>query len=246
MTAPLTARLTAVSVLALFGAGAVFAQSDDAEDAPAVYQVDVIVFQNLNEAASTETWPQLERREQEAAEPVAQEDIDELLQQLEPVNSLYYPSKGISGPDFFLLDVIPQPSPFKVLFGLNDNRRLNTEFEQLNTSGAYQPILYATWQQLAADKKTATAFDISAAGIPTDVLKGTFRLYQERYLHLEVDLKLPADSGRSGPDAPGYTMDQSRRLRNAGIQYFDHPKFSVIALVTELETAKKGATTASR
>jgi|GEM_PF-2177215 len=226
------AGICALLAIAALSIAPVHAEEDAAEQ-PRIYQVDVIVFRNLNTNTSSETWPVQATNDQ--SDPSAPGNLDLLLSQVEPANSLYYPSRGLGEQGFLLLDAKPVASSFSIVFGLNDERRLNAEYQRLNLSADYQPVLYATWRQQVADKSTSEAFDTSLTGVPANVLDGQFRLYRERYLHLVVDLQLPEQASSFGQIEPlVYTMSQSRRLRGSDIQYFDHPKFSVISLVTEI------------
>ena len=81
------------------------------------------------------------------------------------------------------------------------------------------------------------------------MLTGTVTLYKQRFLHLEVDVALSSDPN-AGTNSPRgfwskimpliggrktmHEIDQSRRVREGRLQYFDHPNFGVIAAVTEI------------
>jgi hypothetical protein len=230
--------------LAALSVAPTYAQ-DSAQAKPRIYQVDVIVFRNLNPNASSETFPV--QAADNPDDPGSPDNIELLLSQTEPANSADSSLVEADESDLLLPDAEPETSPFSIVFELNNTRKLNKEYERINSSVNYQPILYATWRQEVADKATAEAFDIELTGVPADVLDGEFRLYRERYMHLVVDLQLPEQGSSFGNSTPlVYSISQSRRLRNADIQYFDHPKFSVISLVTEIVEPETAANTAKK
>jgi hypothetical protein len=225
--------LHALLAIAVLCVTQTYAADKDA-DKPRIYQVDVIVFRNLNPNASSETWPLATAVQQQ--DPTAPDNLELLLSQVEPAINTDSLASDLSAPDSLVPDQNPDNSAFRIFYELNDTRRLNGEYKRLTSSTNYQPILYATWRQEVADKVTAEAFDVALTGVPGNVLDGQFRLYRERYMHLVVDLQLPAESSRFANTQPlVYTMSQSRRLRDTDIQYFDHPKFGVISLVTEIK-----------
>lgn len=86
-------------------------------------------------------------------------------------------------------------------------------------------------------------------------LDGIVELTQSRYLHLRADLlyqvHTPADTDEgTQPDGTvdedtevvhTYRMEQSRRILNDKLYYFDHPEFGLLAKVTPYEVPKPAA-----
>jgi len=80
------------------------------------------------------------------------------------------------------------------------------------------------------------------AMLPPDIrLFGTLRLYRERYLHFETDLRYRLDQAPSAPallgdgealgsplDPATHVMTASRRMRSEELHYIDHPVLGVI------------------
>jgi hypothetical protein len=75
---------------------------------------------------------------------------------------------------------------------------------------------------------------------------GLVRVTVERYLHLDLDLRLhlpdsalPAASedyeDNEAYGVPDIRLRQQRRMRSKELHYFDHPRFGVIALITPYE-----------
>ncbi len=219
--------------------------TDEEPELPKVYQVDIIVFRNANAAeVSTETWPNEAQQDNTPAEenPLSPDDeikppasLDSFILESVATAPLYYPSNGLGEPGFLLLEPVSSALEFKLITNADESRGLNAEFAKIRSSNAYAPVLYATWRQEVADKKTANSFNVAATGIPPEALSGTVRVYKERYLHLVLNLEMPDGSSFSLRSAPAkFRINQSRRLRREKVQYFDHPMFGAIALVKEI------------
>jgi hypothetical protein len=98
----------------------------------------------------------------------------------------------------------------------------------LKSSGAWRPIAHAAWIQTAANWGTHTGFALSDLGINVPGLTGT--VYVERapiYIHLGFDVQYQA--------AATYTIKEMRSVKYNDKQYFDHPAFGIIALVTPIK-----------
>lgn len=74
-------------------------------------------------------------------------------------------------------------------------------------------------------------------------IDGTVRLSRSRFLHLALDLRYSPQGataaaplfsifGRQAEPAPLYRLAQSRRVRSGELNYFDHPRFGAIVLLT--------------
>jgi len=106
---------------------------------------------------------------------------------------------------------------------------------RLRSSGTWRPIAHAAWIQTAANWGTQIGIPLSDIGINVPELTGM--VYLERapiYLHLGFDLKLNAGAT--------YAIKEMRSVRYNDRQYFDHPAFGIIAVVTPVK-ATAGAST---
>jgi hypothetical protein len=111
-----------------------------------------------------------------------------------------------------------------------------TELEnRLRASGSYVPVAHAAWSQTASSWGTRAGFALQRLGINVQGLTGTVFLERGQFLHLGMSLTYAMPSPPPGltaaPDTP-FTLNQSRRVHFYDRNYFDHPAFGVIALVT--------------
>ena len=95
----------------------------------------------------------------------------------------------------------------------------------LRTSGAWRPVAHAAWVQSAANWGTHIGIALSDLGINSPGLSGSVYLERATYLHLGMDLSL----NTGGID---YTIKEMRSVKYNERQYFDHPAFGVIAMVS--------------
>ena len=95
----------------------------------------------------------------------------------------------------------------------------------LRTSGAWRPIAHAAWVQSAANWGTHIGLALSDLGVSSPGLSGTVYLERATYLHLGVDLSLNAGG-------INYSIKEMRSVKYNERQYFDHPGFGVIAMVS--------------
>jgi Peptidoglycan-binding protein, CsiV len=106
---------------------------------------------------------------------------------------------------------------------------------RLRASGAYVPVAHAAWSQTPSSWGTRAGFPLQRLGVDVPGLSGTVFLERGQFLHLGMTLTYamaapPAGLG-AAPDTP-FTLNESRRVRFYERNYFDHPAFGVIALVT--------------
>jgi hypothetical protein len=101
----------------------------------------------------------------------------------------------------------------------------------LKTSGSWRPLAHAAWIQTAANWGTHTGFDLSDLGINVPDLTGTVYLERGTYIHLGFDLQF--QSGAT------YTINEMRSIKYNEKQYFDHPAFGIIALVSPIKRASE-------
>jgi hypothetical protein len=108
--------------------------------------------------------------------------------------------------------------------------RLASVETTLRGSGTWRPIAHAAWVQTAANWGTHAGIALADVGINAPGLSGLVFLERATYLHLGMDLTL---------DAGGinYSMKEMRSVKYNERQYFDHPAFGVIALVSPVSGA---------
>jgi hypothetical protein len=94
----------------------------------------------------------------------------------------------------------------------------------LRTSGAWRPIAHAAWVQTAANWGTHVGIALADVGINSPGLSGMVFLERATYLHLGVEMTLSAGAN--------YTIDEMRSVKFNEKQYYDHPAFGVIAVVS--------------
>jgi hypothetical protein len=120
----------------------------------------------------------------------------------------------------------PAPQVLRVLAA--SDYRLGTIEATLKASGAWRPIAHAAWIQTAANWGAHSGIALADVGINVPELSGM--IYLERapiYLHLGFDLHLSAGAT--------YTIKEMRSVRYNDKQYFDHPAFGIIAVVTPIK-----------
>jgi hypothetical protein len=106
---------------------------------------------------------------------------------------------------------------------------------RLRSTGLYVPIAHAAWSQTASDWGTRAGFTLERLGIAVPGLSGTVFFERGQYLHLGMSLSYAPANPPAGMGAgPGtsFTINQTRRIRFYERNYYDHPGFGVIALVT--------------
>jgi len=128
----------------------------------------------------------------------------------------------------------PSPQVLRVLTAAD--YRLGAIEATLKSSGAWRPVAHAAWVQTAANWGTHAGIALADVGINVPGLSGM--VYLERapiYLHLGFDVRLTAGAT--------YTIREMRSVRYNDKQYFDHPGFGIIALVTPIKRGDAAAPT---
>lgn len=137
-----------------------------------------------------------------------------------------------------------------------DRYSMQEIYRKLAALDAYRPIMHTAWQQTTQVRAQSPALQLRALGDPPLGLDGTLTLYQGRFIHLDVDLSLEAESGASQPasaaDTPQnetggglfeppfrYRIAEDRIMRNGEIRYFDHPRFGLIAKVSKVDPGEQ-------
>jgi hypothetical protein len=108
-----------------------------------------------------------------------------------------------------------------------DKLQLAGAASALKRSGHYRILTHKAWKQPGFLKANAKPIRIKT---PEATLDGTIRLEGGRYLHLYVDLAYNPGGMHS------FHLKQQRRVRKKELHYFDHPRFSIIAMVRSAAT----------
>jgi hypothetical protein len=112
---------------------------------------------------------------------------------------------------------------------------------RLRASGIYTPVAHAAWSQTASAWGTRAGFALQKLGISVPGLTGNVFLERGQFLHLGMTLTYVMPSPPAGlgaaPDT-AFILNESRRVRFYERNYFDHPAYGVIALVTPAQGAR--------
>lgn len=112
---------------------------------------------------------------------------------------------------------------------------------RLRASGVYVPVAHTAWAQTASSWGTRAGFTLQKLGIEVPGLSGSVFLERGQWLHLGMSLTYamaaPPQGLGAAPDTP-FTLNESRRVRFYERNYFDHPAFGVIALVSPAQGAR--------
>jgi Peptidoglycan-binding protein, CsiV len=191
--------LPGIVTLALAG----LASAQDA--APIVYDVELIVFQQLNPGGTPEDW----KLEEELA---AREQPVVTAEEEGPIAASSAPVLGASGP---ARQVLPR-----------EKFKLTAIAASLQRSRSYRPLAHFGWSQVGTPLNGTVPMPLGDL-LPTGTLTGSAALARGRFLHLTLDLGF-----RPEGEPQQYVLRQTRRMRSNERHYIDHPQFGVIALVT--------------
>lgn len=224
------------AVLLIAAAGPAVLSAQDEPDAGR-YEVEVIVFENLEDAPGeprAEVAPQTGRGPDEAAD-----DDSETTQPRGPA----------------------QVRPLAAMDSAG--RELDEVWSRLEEAESYRPLIHRVWLQTATDADSTPAVrlrsDATLQPLPANIrgpvyrVDGTVELTERRYLHLRANLTLSeVGEGRSagaggergalwrpfGADRTitRYRLSQSRRIDAATLSYFDHPRFGLLVEVRPADT----------
>lgn len=224
-----------------FNASAVLAAAS-AENDP-WYEVELIVFEHVGT-----------RNDQES------DEFDTPIQGIELVPAVS------ATPDTPAAESASRQPTFSML--KDSEMRLRSPMQRLKASPRYKPLLHIGWRQPATaaagfpgvrlpagapGNSSGSAENLSArngdAGSAPQALEGLVRLSRGRFLNLGVDLRLrqPAEPARglfsrqAEPDRV-FRLQQARRVRRGELNYFDHPRFGAIVLITPYDNAGARAT----
>jgi len=113
--------------------------------------------------------------------------------------------------------------------------QLNDLEARLRASAAYSPVAHVAWSQTATAWGSHINIPVQRIGLDTQGISGSVALERGQLLHLGLMLNYamqnpPAALGAAAGTV--FTLNQNHRVRFYERNYFDHPAFGVIALVT--------------
>ncbi len=101
---------------------------------------------------------------------------------------------------------------------------------RLRAGGSWRVLAHAGWIQTAADWPKHAGLGLADLGLAAPDLHGSIYLERgQQYLHLGVDLQLGTD--------PAWSLRELRKVKFNEKNYFDHPGFGVIAIVSPVRRA---------
>lgn len=112
---------------------------------------------------------------------------------------------------------------------------------RLRASGRYVPVAHIAWEQVASPWGKPMRIPVQNVGLDAPGITGTVALERGVFLHLVLDLRYAMSDPPAGLDAPPgtvFVLDESHRVRLKERNYFDHPAFGAIALVTSDQEAR--------
>jgi hypothetical protein len=112
---------------------------------------------------------------------------------------------------------------------------------KMRSTGVYVPVAHVAWSQTASDWGTRAGFNLQRLGLDVPGLTGTVFLERGQFLHLGMALSYTPANPPAGIGAgPGTTfaMSETRRIKFYDRNYYDHPAFGVIALVTPAQGSR--------
>lgn len=196
----------ALVVATLASIGAASAQQSDTP----YYDVELVIFRNLAADATPELW----EKELDSLTPSVNDGTDEATD--DEVES--GAAREVAPPP-----VTAATASFPALSA--DKFKLGAIAAALKRQRNYQTLAHFGWTQPGYQRSAAhyTAIDVGVPG-----LTGRAAVSRGKYLHLTLDLSYtpPGSSER-------YVLRQTRRMRSNERHYIDHPKFGVIALITQ-------------
>jgi len=106
----------------------------------------------------------------------------------------------------------------------------------LQKDGRYRILAHARWRQSLDAKEIAKPVRITSnSPVNPGELDGTVRFFMSRFLHLSVNLRF-RDPASVDPAAPViYQINEQRRIKSLELNYFDHPRFGVLARVVPVD-----------
>jgi len=113
---------------------------------------------------------------------------------------------------------------------------------RLRASGRYAPVAHVAWSQTASPWGKPIAISLAELGIAVSGLSGTVALERGTFLHLDLRLDYAMQDPPAALNAaPGtvFALHQVHRVRFYLRNYFDHPAFGVLAIVTPAQGSRR-------
>ncbi len=102
--------------------------------------------------------------------------------------------------------------------------------QALEKDTRFRVLAHQRWTQ-AVDAKSATKpVRIADSG---QRLEGVFRFYLSRFLHVDMNLGLRAETTGNPGEELVYRLQEHRRIKTQELHYFDHPKFGALVRITQ-------------
>jgi hypothetical protein len=112
---------------------------------------------------------------------------------------------------------------------------------RLRASGVYVPVAHIAWSQTASSWGTRAGFTLQKLGVEVPGLAGSVFLERGQWLHLGMAVTYAMSAPPTGlgaaPETP-FLINESRRVRFYERNYYDHPAFGVIALVSPAQGSR--------
>jgi len=123
-----------------------------------------------------------------------------------------------------------------------NQQQLHGVLARLKSLSSYQPLAHGGWIQSLAENSQSQPVPITSLA-KNQQLEGTIRFHRGKYLHLDFDLQLsdtptlPTYDSNEITTAPSlYRLTESRRIKTGESNYFDHPRFGVIAIIEKIDS----------
>ena len=111
-------------------------------------------------------------------------------------------------------------------------RKLTDAAGRLTASGGHRVIAQAAWTQTAGAWNAGGGLTTEQLGLSAAGLAGVVQLERGQYLHLGFNLSYAPAAGVR------YTLAEMRRIRVGERNYYDHPAYGILAVVTPLSSAE--------
>ncbi len=212
------------------------------------YQVEVIVFENLQADADGESWPVTPGYpDTDLAVDIYAEEPDIALQEplptatpvVDPALETVVDAQSGTAPA-----AVEAPVTYRQL--APEQLRIANIFSRMKRSANYRPLLHLAWYQSGEEEVSSQSVRVMLNSVQDpnsinnqQILDGTVKMRKSRFIHMDVDLAyfLPADMATlNGTQtyASLVRMQESRKMRLNELHYLDHPLFGVVVYVSPL------------
>ena len=235
---------------------------------PPLYRVELIVFAYRDFDAAEERFdheqpPSVEPQDAVPLE-VPELDLSSALAPDSTPPAASGPANATVGPD---ADATAEPvNPFRFRLLTPEEYQLDAAYQKIERIPAYIPLLHSGWVQPGLPDDQARPVDLALLGTANP--SGNVRVYLSRFLHVELGLTYrrgpdstavanPTTTSTdptplAGPDdlheltlAPRYQLVTQRQVRSGDLNYFDHPAFGVLVMITPVPIEPETPATAT-